>query len=259
MEPAGGLPASRLACAHAADGIRHKARLQPFDVRYEGARRDRGAGDVLVRHHLLEAGLVATRVDHVAREEDLHLACHTLGALATGLVTERVRKVIGDLRQAVAPELERLEQVALGLGRLVRHVEVARPVHDRRRLDAEAVHLVLGVHRLVRRARPLEQREQLLALSVRLAHEHGRVVRVVLECPLLARVEAAPHEQHQEDQDDQCCAHGYRPAHHHGLPIGRASARAAAGTSYGLVRFVEEGHGQLRGSKGRSPPGAVGV
>ena len=230
--------------AHLADRVGHALGLEPLDVGDEGAGRDGDPADVLVLEHLGQAGPEAARVDHVAGQEHLHLARHALGALTPRLVAEGVGQVLGDPRQAVAPELERLEQVAVGVGDLVRHVEVAGAVHDRRGLDPEAVHLVLGVHRLVGAAGALEQREQLLALAVRLAHEHRGVVGVVLDGALLARVEAAAHAEHEQDQHEQPRARSYRPADHHGLPIGRATGRPAAGTPYGLVRFVEEGHGE---------------
>ena len=128
--------------------------------------------------HLGEAGPEAARVDHVAGQEHLHLARHALGALAPRLVAEGVRAARrrsapgrrGGTRASRAGSAGRSETSS-------GHVEVAGAVDDRGGLDAEAVHLVLGVHRLVGAARALEEGEQLLALPVRLAHEHLRRCR----------------------------------------------------------------------------------
>ena len=69
-----------------------------------------------------------------------------------------------------------------------------------------------------------------------------RAANVVLHRALLARVEAAPEREYEQDQDQQATADGYGPPHHERLAVRRRTARwPAARAAYGLVRFVEEG------------------
>ena len=85
--------------------------------------------DVLVLQRLGEAGREAARVDHVAGEEHLHLAATPSVPSRRDSSPSALRQVLRDPRQAVAAELQRLDQVALRLGDLVR----ARPGRARGR------------------------------------------------------------------------------------------------------------------------------
>ena len=120
--------AGRLATATApgpepAHALGDEVRLEPLDVRQElAARHPDLAAEVLVLDDVLHVRHEALRVDDIARQEGLHLGRDLLGALATLLVAESLGQGIGDPRQAVAAELEGLEEVALC------RVDVARVV-----------------------------------------------------------------------------------------------------------------------------------
>src|SRR5215216_3591764 len=228
----------------AADALPHEARLQPLDVREKLTARDPHlAPEVAVVEHSLHVRDEPLRVDHVARQEALHVGCDLVGALAPPPVSESLRHAIGDLREAVAPELKRLEQVTLWRVDLPGVVGVTGPVHEHGRLHPVLVQLVLDVPRLLPAPpRPGEQLEQCSTLLVRLLHQRSDVPHVVLYGLVLAGVEAPPHAEHEQDQHQQADPRRDSAAHHERLAVYRRASRSRpSGPANWLVRFVEEG------------------
>ena len=109
------------------------------------------------------------------------LAGDPLGAGAPGgLGGDGVGQLIGDLADAVAAELERLDQVGVGARSSRRGGRCRGPVHELRGLVAEGVELVLDVLR-PRRPGCVSSSKSALALLIGLLHQGAHVAHVVLE------------------------------------------------------------------------------
>src|SRR5439155_14781898 len=104
---------------------------------------------------------------------------------------------------AVAPELERVEQVALRRLQLVRRLEPPRAVDERLRVVAVGVDARAELDGTLR-ARLRKQAEQRPALPIRLVHQRGGIAVVVLE-RLLSRAVATAldHEDQQHDREQR--------------------------------------------------------
>ena len=74
----------------------------------------------------------------------------------------------------------------------------------------------------------LQQVEQLIALTLRLLQQIGRVVPVVLHSLFGARVEATSHAEDEQQREHRRTNAGDHAAHHQRLAIGR---RPAGGTT----------------------------
>ncbi len=123
--------------------------------------REGGHRELLLLERLPQPRPEAGHVDRVAGQEHLHRLGHVLGALAPVLVAERGAHRVGREGEAVAAQLEHVEEVAVGVVQLVGDVEAARPVDPLARRDAVGVEVVLDLHRLVGAALALQQLEQL--------------------------------------------------------------------------------------------------
>jgi hypothetical protein len=179
-------------------------RVQPLErVGQEAALGDRLAADVVLVQRVLDARDDLLRVDDVGGDEGLHLARDLVHGSGRARVAERRREALGDLRDAVAPQVEHEQEVLLGALHVARDVEALGPLVLAVGLDLELVDLRLEVERVrgvVARAQDLE--EGLADGVVGLLDEHRDLAVVVLERALLTAREAAADAHHEEDEHE---------------------------------------------------------
>ena len=173
--------------------------------------------------------------------ERLHLAGdpvdRPVGCLT--LVAECRLDVLGDLRQAVAPQLERDQQRLLGGRHVLRDGEVARLRERLVRRIPEADDLLVEVLRRLRAAL-LHLPEELVAGVAGLDGEVGDPAVVVAQRVLVAPVVAGADDDEEHDQERRADDDGDHAPDQHALRAARAAAgdpatawrrgRARAGT-----------------------------
>ena len=148
------------------------------------------------------------------------------------------------LFKPVAAELEREQQVLLGLRQVTRGVKPLRSAQQVLAGPAARAELVLELDR-GQLARVLEAIEELARELVRGRDQRGQVAQVVLERALLARVEAAADREQEQDHDDgpdhqrdQAPPDEVAARRRRGAPAGPARRRpAATGRCEGIVGF----------------------
>ena len=109
------------------------------------------------------------------------------------------------MRDAVTAQLQHLDEVALRGRHLVRVARPLRAVHELRGIALVTVDRVLELD-LTLTTRPLEHREQVLALAVRALNDRGDIAHVVLEGVAPRAVAAALDAEDEEQQDHECDA-----------------------------------------------------
>jgi hypothetical protein len=227
--------------------------VQPAQwVAEEPALGDALTADAVVVERLGDQRRDAQRVDHVRGQEGLHLArdLGEGGTRAGGLLAQRRGELGGDLRQRVAPQLEREDEVLLGLLHLVGHVELLGRLDLLLGVPAQRVDLHLEVLRVG--PAPRQVPEELGADRVGLGDDLPRVRVVALERVLLLGGEAALDEDDEQDDHDQSDDARHDAANEDLLVLGRAlaarpgTACACSGTATAFaarfVTLVEEGH-----------------
>ena len=116
----------------------------------------------------------ALQVDHVARQERLHLPGDRVDRVArAALVAERLGQGGGDLLDRVGSELQRLHEPAVGAVELVGMVGVAGALDQLLRVGALGVDL--GLH--VQRVGALRAREQVEEAARELSLEPRTIAR----------------------------------------------------------------------------------
>ncbi len=199
------------------EGAQHGGELEVVEpavdrFRQRDARRDL-ARDALLGEHLLDVGLRAG-VQHVAGEEGAHVFGDPVDRLVATLVAERGRDVFGDPGERVAAELERLLELALRPVQVVRGVERLDPLQQGLGGPAVGCDLGLEVERVGVRRGVLQPIEELGRELVRLLDDRLEVRDVALVAPLLARVEAPPNREQQEDDHEHADPERDHPAQH---------------------------------------------
>ena len=122
-------PRRAAAAADARDAVGHRGGIEPRDVGQEGALRHlRLVQQPLLLELLLELWDEALRIDHVARVEIPHLRGDRVCRGLAPLVAKRRAQLGGDVRDPVAAELERLDEVALRPVQLAGMARAARAV-----------------------------------------------------------------------------------------------------------------------------------
>ena len=134
--------------------------------------------------------------------------------LVATLVAERGRDVVGDPGEGVAAKLERLHELGLRAGELIRGVEALDPLQQALGRAAIGGDLGLELERVGVRRRILEPGEELGRELVRLLDDRLEVGGVVLEAALLARVQAAPDREQQQDHEQHADPERDHPAQH---------------------------------------------
>ena len=222
---------------------------QPRAVREEAALGQLDlVDDLLLAQHGVHVGPHAGGEDDVAGQEEAHLVGQALDALLLLLARERGGEDVDHLPDAVAAELERLDQVVVRGLQVIGGVHVvARSLHQLVCLGAQALEAVLAVDVADASTGVRQRVEHLLRLRARLVDDRAHVAHVVLEPAFLARPQTTPQEQEKEDGEDDRADDRDRAAGAQGLGVNPRPGGASSGgrPALGRVRVVEKGQGVL--------------